>query len=310
MANGNCTGKGALIASVFAFVAAVFIPLASSLAQQTPLPREPEGKKSVPFDPFSASGNFLSPAGNFSAGDSWTALGAKSISGAWNPFIGIREDGKLIGGMLRVELGSVADEWLVKFTPVPQAVAYARVNAGGKFSLYPLASYSIDAFGSTKSSEFMLGSGIFYDWKVLGISGYAAYANGKLLEGGSTQEQLSTGLGKGAVAGLGWDVRKGRMSVRHKWDVDFRTGERHLSVDASLLHCGMLYETEKSGKGKKTHLGAHVNFGNGESGNCLSIWAKAGCDGKLDFSRKSVWKPVVGVTMKCRLSRQKNPVGR
>jgi hypothetical protein len=79
------------------------------------------------------------------------------------------------------------------------------------------------------------------------------------------------------------------LEVRHGYDVDFRTGKRLLSVETSFMHWSILYQKERQKDAKTTYLGAHVNAGNGEA-NCVSLWAKAGCDGKLSFSEMKKWQ--------------------
>ena len=153
----------------------------------------------------------------------------------------------------------------------------------------------------------MLGAAAFYDWKILGLSGYAGYANETGKQGATAPLETA---GKGAVAGLGWNVRKNYVEVRHMLDVDFRTGARRISVETSFMHFGVLYESVKKREGKTAWLGAHANMGNGNSAICLSAWAKAGCEGGISFKGKK-WQPMVGLTLKHNFSAtKKQPVAR
>jgi len=294
-------------ATVLTIAIALILSPLKSFSQENAPPRADKGKKTIFYDPFFSAGNFINPAGNFKQGSAWASISAKPNEGSSSPSVNFRQDGKRLGGMLRMGVDFSQPNSSVSSIFMQQAMLYACINAGKKVSLFPLASYE---FGLRQhkigQQGFMLGAAAFYDWKILGLSGYAGYASETGKQGGALPAEAA---GKGAVAGLGWSVRKNYMEVRHMLDIDFRTGARRISVETAFMHFGVLYESVKTREGKAAWLGARANLGNGASANCLSLWAKAGCEGGISFRGK--WQPVAGLTLKHNFpAKQRQPVAR
>lgn len=267
-------------------LAALFILAPLRLLSQE---RSPAAKaKTALYDPFFTAGNFINPAGYMQPGTVWASSGIRIENDTAKPFLNYRQDGNKFSGIFRLSAAPSQARTLL----APQAAIFARISTGGKISLYPFASFSFDICRSAEMREFMLGTAAFCDWKLLGISGYAGFAN----EHGAAK-------GSGAIAGLGWNVRKEKFEVRHLLDIDFRTGARRISVETSLPRFGMLYQSEKSQTGKTTFLGARISTGSKSSATALSLWAKAGCDGKIGIGKR--WRPTVGITLKSRIPSHK-----